>query len=189
MRRWVGLCLAVSLSLGAMAEAPRPARTIPDFTLTDQNGEPWSTRDRQGTVTLVSFGYTSCPDVCPLTLQVQAAALRALGDRAGDVRVLFISVDPTRDRPDRVKDYVRYFDSRIVGLTGDKTAIDRVVNHFGATYAIGAETTDGGYTVEHSANLFVVDRAGRLVTVVPFGLPPEHIARTVRNLLAESRRD
>ncbi|MEZ5593493.1 MAG: SCO family protein [Gammaproteobacteria bacterium] len=90
-----------------------------DFTLTDHNGQPYHLQQDQGKIILLSFGYTSCPDVCPLTLAVVTATLRQLGERAAQVRPLFISVDPQRDTPPLLKSYVEHFHPSIIGLTGE----------------------------------------------------------------------
>ncbi|MGF1546124.1 MAG: SCO family protein [Thiotrichales bacterium] len=187
MRAFLALCLALGISVVVGSEAPRAAITLADLGLRDHHDQPWPAAASPGKVTLVSFGYTSCPDVCPLTLQVIAAALRALGDQAAEVLPLFISVDPARDQPQRLKDYVGYFDPRIIGLSGDAGAIVAVTARFGAVYALGASKADGPYTVDHSVDLFVLDATGTLVARVPFGLPAEHIAQLVRPLLKPDR--
>ncbi len=152
---------------------------IAEFTLTDDRGEPWSWRQVRGKVVIVTFGYTACPDVCPLTLNVVAQTLRQLGTAAAGVQPIFISVDGKRDRPEILHRYVKYFDPRIVGLTGSTEEIEAAERRFNVSHKTGVPLAGGRYTVDHTANLFLIDQDGAIAAIVPFGFPAEHIVRLV----------
>ncbi|MCU7845642.1 MAG: SCO family protein [Candidatus Thiodiazotropha sp. (ex Monitilora ramsayi)] len=168
---WQGACQARATELGG------------DFTLTDHNGETFNLMQLRGKVVLLFFGYTYCPDICPTELSNIAAVFNALEDRGAEVSGLFISLDPKRDTPDVLRDYTGYFSDNLLGLTGEQGDIDSVAAKYQVKYR-RHEKADGRYTLDHSANLYVVDKEGRLTTVVPYGLPPEHVLQVVRDLLA-----
>jgi protein SCO1 len=132
------------------------------FTLTDQNGQTRSDADFRGKLMLVYFGFTHCPDICPLDLQKITQAMGKLGDKADQVVPIFITVDPARDTPAAMRDFVANFDPRIVALTGDKPAIDRLVKDYRAYYKPDAGGTD--YNVMHSALIYLMGRDGRYLT-------------------------
>lgn len=142
-----------------------------DFTLQDHDGEAYSLHDDRGKVVLIAFGYTYCPDVCPTALATVAAALNRLGDRATRVRPLFISLDPQRDTPEHLKAYVRYFHPSLLGLTGDPAALKAVAKRYGVRYSFVRHGDADAYTLDHSANLYIVDPAGKLFRILPHGLP------------------
>ena len=172
--------------LSAGDEAPLRLETgTIDFNLTDHNNENFALRQLRGKLVLVFFGYTACPDVCPSELTSLAAVLRALGPQQDRVQALFISIDPQRDTPSQLKNYVLYFAPGLIGLTGSAAQIDQVADLFNAGYR-RIEREDGRYFMDHSASLYVVDEKGRLVVAVPYGLPPEHTLQVVRGLLTET---
>jgi cytochrome oxidase Cu insertion factor (SCO1/SenC/PrrC family) len=154
-----------------------------DFTLTDTSGRPFSLRDVRGKVVLLSFGYTYCPDVCPLTLSRVSRVMKSLGDRAQSVVPLFVSLDPKRDTPAVLQQYVRYFDPRIIGLTGDKQQLKDVAVRFGVQFAYHGDPSGDRYTLDHTASLYILDSRGRIASIVPYGLPAEHILQQVIRLL------
>ena len=132
------------------------------FTLVDQNGRTVTERTFLGKPHLVFFGFTHCPDVCPTKLFEISEVLRATGDKGRDLRALFVTVDPERDTPEVLKSYLGSFDDRIVGLTGDRVAIDAAVKAFRA-YARKVPLKDGDYTMEHTALVYLMDKDGRFV--------------------------
>jgi protein SCO1/2 len=146
------------------------------FALTDQNGRRVTEGDFAGHPYLVFFGFTHCPDVCPTTLFQLSQVLEATGEQGRDLRALFISVDPERDRPETLKSYMASFDGRIVGLTGDQAAIDAAVKTFRA-FARRVPTKDGDYTMEHTSYVYLMDGAHRLVGTVDLGRPPGDAAK------------
>jgi protein SCO1 len=151
--------------------------------LTDHHGKPRTLADFRGKVVIVNFGYTSCPDVCPTTLAEFASAMRRLGDDAARVQVLFVTVDPKRDTPELLAQYVPAFHPAFLGLRGDDAATARVTKSFGVYSSIQEGKTPETYTVSHSGQSFVFDPQGRLRLVVPPGLPPESLASDLRLLL------
>jgi len=146
------------------------------FTLVDQNGSTVTDRTFLGKPHLVFFGFTHCPDVCPTKLFEISEALRATADKGRDLRALFITVDPERDTPDVLKSYLGSFDDRIVGLTGDRAAIDAAVKAFRA-YARKVPLKDGDYTMEHTALVYLMGKDGRFVGAFNLDRPPEQAAQ------------
>lgn len=157
----------------------------PEIVLAATDGSTYSLRERQGRVALIFFGYTSCPDVCPATLSEMREVRKALGERAADVDMLFITVDPARDSLERMSMYVSLFDPAILGLTGSPEALEAVYRAYGVTVEFQAETTAAGYLVTHSSRVYVVDRAGKLRLTYPFGTAVDDIVQDVRYLLKE----
>jgi protein SCO1/2 len=137
------------------------------FKLIDQNGKAVSDQDLKGRPFLVFFGFTHCPDVCPTTLFDVSEMLRALGPDADRTRALFITVDPERDTPAVMKDYLSSFDPHLSGLTGDPAAIATVAKAYRVYYK--KVPLDGGeYTMDHTAIVYLMDKEGRFVS--PFSL-------------------
>ena len=156
-----------------------------DFALTDPAGQPRTLADYRGKAVVVFFGYTQCPDVCPTTLAALAEATRALGADADKVQVVFITVDPDRDTAALLAQYVPAFDPRFVGLRGDAAATERVAREFKVIYQKVPGTTPDRYTMDHSAGIFLFDRAGRL-RVYESSADPAVLAHDLRTLLAAS---
>ncbi|HUJ01052.1 MAG TPA: SCO family protein [Usitatibacter sp.] len=152
--------------------------------LDDTAGKPRTLADFRGEVVAVTFGYTECPDVCPTTLHDWAQAMKRLGADASRVQFLFVTVDPARDTPERLGEYVKAFDPRFVGLRGDEKAIDAVKQDFHVYSEERPGKTPDSYTVDHSSQVFVFDPAGRLRLVEPAGTSPGDIASDLRALLA-----
>ncbi|MCB1754249.1 MAG: SCO family protein [Gammaproteobacteria bacterium] len=155
-----------------------------DFELTDHHGQPFSLTATRGKVTLLFFGYTSCPDICPITLTEVSSILKTLGTRADEIAPIFISVDPQRDMVERLAQYIPWYDKRLIGLTGTQHQIDAVTDAYHVQVQLNRKSPDDmTYTVDHSAGLFLIDRAGRLTQIIPFGLPREHSLRAIEDLL------
>ena len=153
-----------------------------DFRLADPEGKPRSIADFRGKVVIVNFGYTHCPDVCPMTLSDFASAMKRLGADASRVQLLFVTVDPQRDTAELLKQYVPAFNPTFIGLRGDERTTEKVTRDF-RIYAKRDEGKGADYTVQHSAQSFVFDREGKLRLVVGYGLEPEKIAADLRVLL------
>jgi len=182
-----GQTLTRSLGLGlalALLPAASPATSAGgDFELTDQNGEPWSTQSARGQVVLLSFGYTFCPDICPTTLATINAALKQLGDDAAQVQPVFVSLDPERDTPERLHEYVNWFNPRLIGLTGSAETLRQVADRYRVRYArVQTEGADY-YTLDHSASLYLLDRNGELARMLPHGLPVDALVDAIVQLL------
>lgn len=154
------------------------------FSLVDHDGIARTEADYRGKVVLVYFGFTFCPDICPADLMAIAGALNELSEAAGDVRGLFVTLDPERDDK-HLKDYVQAFHPNLVGLTGDPDRIARTAHD----YSIYHRRIDGGapdaYTFDHSAYTFLYDKAGAYRGFFPPGTPSDLIAQGVRPLLEE----
>jgi protein SCO1 len=136
---------------------------MPDlsFRLTDDQGKTVSAADYHGKVTLLYFGYTHCPDVCPLTLAQLHVVMQKLGSLADGVRILFVSVDPTRDTPAVLHDYVRAFDPHAIGLTGSPADIEALSKRYRAAFSREPGNAAGGYEVSHSSGIYVFDGDGK----------------------------
>jgi protein SCO1/2 len=132
------------------------------FALTTAEGKRLTDKDLRGAPFLVFFGFTHCPDVCPTKLFEISETLRAAGAKGEKLKALFISVDPERDTPEVMKSYLGSFDSRIIGLTGSQAEIDATVKAYRA-YAKKVPQKDGGYTMDHTALVYLMDKNGGFV--------------------------
>ncbi|UZE94611.1 SCO family protein [Alkalimarinus alittae] len=139
--------------------------------------------DVKGKVVLLYFGFTSCPDVCPTGLSVIKSALRKLGDQADDINVLFITLDPERDTEQRLNEYLPFFDARIIGLNGTASELAAVAKQYGVYYKkVNSEESSTGYTVDHSANFFVIDQDGVLTYVLDHNVSSKTLAEMIRKV-------
>ena len=154
-----------------------------DFALRDHNGKERTLADFRGKAVVVFFGYTQCPDVCPTTLAALAEAMKQLGPDADRVQVLFITVDPERDTPERLSKYVPAFDPRFLALRGSAEETARTAKEFKILYQKQPGSTPGSYTMDHSAGTFIYDLQGRLRLYVGLAQGPEVFAHDLRELL------
>lgn len=154
-----------------------------DFTLHDGD-KNISLSDYDGKVRFIFFGYTSCPDICPTALSFVSASLKQLtAEELAQVQVFFVSVDPERDTAEKLRDYTKYFHPKILGITGTKAEIDKVVKQYSAAYRKVESDSAMGYLVDHSASVYVVGQKGKIVDMLPHGLPVEAITKTIRDLI------
>jgi protein SCO1 len=177
------LCFGVVLMVSGRLSAPvaqQIAAIGGPFKLTDQNGQALGDQDLKGYPFLVFFGFTHCPDVCPTTLFEVSEILRALGRDADRARALFITVDPERDTPSVMKDYLSSFDPHLSGLTGDPVAVAAVAKAYRVYYK-KVPLDQGAYTMDHTAIVYLMDKEGRFVA--PFSLK-----RTTEAAAADLRR-
>jgi cytochrome oxidase Cu insertion factor (SCO1/SenC/PrrC family) len=159
-----------------------------DFTLTDHNGKLFSLKSQRGKLVLIFFGYTYCPDVCPTELSTLSRVLKSLDKDVDKVTALFITVDPERDTAEKLKSYVHYYSSHLVGLTGSKESIDKVTKAYHVQYKIHPhKATNKFYIVDHSASLYVINQQGKLDKIIPFGLPIEHIQNVIKKVLSSMK--
>lgn len=160
-----------------------PPRQAPDFSLQSSDGGELVLSRYRGKVVILGFGFTSCPDVCPITLSTLAQARRKLGPDAADVQVVYVTVDPERDGPERMQEYLHAFDPTFVGGTGAAGALRAVRKDYG----IFAEkkSKSSGYTVAHSSYTYLIDRGGRLRALMPYGHGPEDYVHDLKILLGE----
>ena len=152
------------------------------FVLTDQDGKPITDQDLKGEPLLVFFGYTHCPDICPTTLFEMSEVMRALGKDADRIGALFITVDPERDTPEGMKDYLSSFDPHLHGATGDAKAIDAVEKAY-RVYAKKVPTDKGDYSMDHTALVYLMDKQGRFVAPFKLDRKPEEAAADLRRYL------
>eukprot|EP01133_Synstelium_polycarpum_P028698 gene28698-34921_t len=144
-----------------------PVKLGVPFSLIDQNGAPITEAAFQGHPTVLFFGFTHCPEVCPTTLFEMAGWLKALGDEGKDLRVFFISVDPERDTPEVMKGYTAAFTDRITGITGDPKEVEKVIKGW-KIYARKVPTENGDYTMDHTASVMLLDRGARLKSTIDY---------------------
>jgi protein SCO1/2 len=168
---------------GGLFEPPRAA---PDFELQGSHGQPLKLSAYQGKVVALYFGFTYCPRICPVSLAHLTRALEQLGPAASDVQVVFVSVDPERDTPERMREFLEFFNPSFLGATGTPQQLEAVRKEFG----ISAKKTVSaiqklGYEVHHSSFVYLIDRKGRLRLLMPFGKTAEDLAHDIRLLLAE----
>ncbi len=180
---------------GVSTQQDIPAGALPGgpFTLVDHTGRTVTDKDFRGSFLLVFFGYTHCPDVCPLTLAQVSATLKALGQDARSVRPLFITVDPERDTPGVLASYVRAFHSSIIGLTGTPEQIRSVTKAYNTYYAKVPLKTAGKvrdpsyYSVDHGAFTYLMGPSGNFLEVFGFGTSPEKMAEKIKGVLKKEK--
>jgi protein SCO1/2 len=165
---------------GTVIQSPEPAR---NFTLTGPGGEQVNLHDFRGQAVLLYFGYTFCPDVCPATLVELAQANERLGDDAQKAQVIMISVDPDRDTPEHLEEYVTHFDPSFIGITGSEDEVAEVATQYGIFYEKHEGTVATGYLIDHTASVVVIDPDGHLRLIYPFGTPAKDIAEDIRHLV------
>ena len=197
-RRWVwpvlGAALGVVLGIavlsvfrphvysGVVLQSSDPAPSMEILTYTD--GEPVDIAALQGNVVFVHFGFTYCPDVCPLTMATVNKAIDSLEpDDAQRVETIMVTVDPHRDSPAALDDYLANFDARFRGVWGEEGDVRSVATRYGVTFEYGEENADGHYEVIHTASLMAIDPDGALRIVYPFGVTAEELSADLQQLL------
>jgi protein SCO1/2 len=195
MKPALRLCMLVLLlALGACQQGKPDFRTTnitgagfgQDFALTDHTGKPRALADFRGRVVVMFFGFTHCPDVCPTTLAELAAAVKKLGTDGDKVQVLLVTVDPERDTPQVLSQYVSAFDPRFLALRGTAEETARVAKEFKILYQKVAGARPDSYTMDHSAGTYIFDTQGRLRLYVSYGQGPEVFAHDIALLLKQS---
>ncbi|SRR6266700_1455498 len=161
---------------------PQAAAIGGPFRLTDQDGRTVTEQDLKGHPSLVFFGFTHCPEVCPTTLFDISEVMRALGADADRARAVFITIDPERDTSSALKDYMSSFDPHVSGLTGDPAAIATVAKEY-RVYFKKVALDDGSYTMDHTAIVYLMDKEGRFVQPFSLRRPPEASAAELRRYL------
>ncbi|MEZ4547593.1 MAG: SCO family protein [Thermodesulfobacteriota bacterium] len=158
---------------------------IPDFTLTDQNGDKVSLSDFRGEPVFLFFGYTHCPDICPVTLSVLNGVTKEVGEADKDkFKVLFVTIDPERDDPETLKGYVPYFNESFTGLTGTPDEIKKVANSFRAFYRREESDSEAGYLMGHTSAVYLLDKNGKVVLRYPQDkMDPKSIAGDLKKIL------
>jgi protein SCO1/2 len=177
----VGL-LVMTWAMGGLKNVAAPAAIGGPFQLTDQAGESVTDQSLKGRPTLIFFGFTHCPDVCPTSLFEISEVLRAMGKDADRVNAYFVSVDPERDTAAAMKDYLSSFDPHLKGLTGDPQAVAKVLSAY-RVYARKVPLKDGDYTMDHTALIYLMDREGRFVSPFNMKRSPEQAAGELKRYL------
>jgi protein SCO1/2 len=174
------LALAAGLYLTLPGEKVKPSAIGGPFHLVDQNGRAVTDADFRGKTLVVFFGFTHCPDICPTTLFEMSEVLKRLGPDADKAAALFVTVDPERDTPEKLKDYLSNFHPRIFGLSGTVAEIEAVKRTY-RVYAKKVPLDGGGYTMDHSAVVYLMDKQGRFVA-------PFNLKRSAEEAAADLRR-
>jgi len=164
-----------------------PAETMPDFTLTAQDGTPFTLSEQRGEVVALYFGYTHCPDVCPLTLSNLARVRNGLPeDLRDDLQVVMVTVDPTRDTVEVMADYVPVFDASFIGISGTPAEVERVLGSWRIPVELGEPDAAGNYAVGHPAYTLILDREGRRLLKMNQIITFEQMAADLRAVLEQS---
>jgi protein SCO1 len=161
-----------------------PPRAAPDFALQGSNGSTVAISQYRGKVVALAFGFTHCARVCPVTLANLASVSKKLGKAAGDLQVVFVTVDPERDSRERLREYLSYFNPAFLGATGEHAQLVGVRQSYGIT--VNKESSSdaaSSYQVHHSSSIFLIDRQGKLRVAVPFGKSADDILHDVQLLL------
>jgi protein SCO1/2 len=177
----IGLALML-WALGGLRTVAAPSAIGGPFQLTDQTGQTVTEKNLLGKPTLILFGFTHCPDVCPTELFEMSEVLRAMGKDADRVNAYFVSVDPERDTAAAMKDYLSSFDPHLRGLTGDSQAVAKIIGEY-RVYAKKVPLKGGDYTMDHTALVYLMDRDGKFVA--PFNLKqsPQQAAADLKHYL------
>lgn len=153
------------------------------FTLTSENGNTVSEEIVEDKAVVLFFGYTHCPDFCPMTLTLLAQAMNTLSEQEREqLRVLFVSVDPERDTPALLKEYTAYFGPEVIGLTGDKDQLDDITKRYRTAYGYGDKDEDGNYEVSHGLAMYGFDKSGKVRLLMRNDQPVEQVADDLRAL-------
>ncbi|WP_316369569.1 SCO family protein [Candidatus Thiodiazotropha sp. CDECU1] len=158
-----------------------------DFTLVAHDGSEYSLQDSRGKVVVIAFGYTFCPDICPTALSTISSALNSLGDDVDLVDALFVSLDPERDTLEHLAEYTQYFHTNLLGLTGTPEQLHEIAKLYQVRYDFVDKGTNKYYTMDHSANLYIIDAEGNLVRILPHGLPPQALLDSLRFAIVTSQ--
>jgi protein SCO1/2 len=168
--------------LGGWSGATAPASIGGPFQLSDQTGAPVTEAALQGRPSVIFFGFTHCPDICPTSLFEISEVLRAMGSDADKVNAYFVSVDPERDTPAAMKEYLASFDPHLKGLTGPPDAVARIISSY-RVYAKKVPLKDGDYTIDHTALIYLMDRKGRFVAPFNIKRKPDEAAADLKRYL------
>ncbi|MHB1213672.1 MAG: SCO family protein [Thiobacillus sp.] len=197
MKNWITvICAVAALALTGCQPAPQPpefqatditgAAFGRDFRLTDHNGQVRTLADFKGKVVAIFFGYIHCPDVCPTTLSDFSLALQQLGPLAKRVQVIFVTVDPQRDTPELLKQFVPAFNPDFLGMYADEATLKRLAKEYKVVYQKTSLKSADDYSMDHSAGTYVYDPQGNLRLLMPYGSSPDAIAQDLKTLLAPS---
>lgn len=183
------LLVTGAIALTLLSKKPRlvPSAGIGGpFSLVDHRGKPVTEKDFRGKPMLVFFGFTFCPDVCPTTLMELTQRLKELGSAADMLNVLFVTVDPQRDTPEQLALYLSSFDPRITGLSGSEHDVRALMVKYRA-YSRKVPLPDGGYTMDHTATLYMMNPEGQFVGFISYGDPEDSVRKKIGRLLEDAK--
>ncbi len=163
-----------------------PASEAHDFRLTDQNGNPYQLSDHRGKLVVLFFGYTNCPDVCPMTLAKFRDIKDSLGQETDQVEFVLVTVDPEQDSISRMKEYVDSFDPQFFGLTGTSSELEPVWKNYGVYLEKHLGENGSNITVDHSTRTYLIDPQGKLILTYPFGFDIDLMVQDLQYLIASS---
>jgi protein SCO1 len=191
-KRWFIALITIGLLLIACSHtfagvAPNPIGPAPDFALTDENDQPFKLSDLRGKWVLLAYGYTHCPDVCPLTLSRLRDVKKTVDANGDKVQVVFVTIDPDRDTPDIMQQYVGHFDQqfnqKFKGLTGTAQEIAQAAKAYNVKYEKKESTSASGYSMGHTAEVYLIDPQFSWRMTFPFGVKAEEIAADLQYLM------
>lgn len=187
MRRRVLFQALAALAAGCKPAAqPRvgadPARLGGPFTLVDTHGRTFTDADLKGMPYVMFFGFTYCPEVCPTTLTALTAEMKALGPDADKLKVIYVTIDPERDTPAQMREYLTMFDPRIIGLTGTPVQVAQIAKAYNVYY-MKTQLPGGSYTMDHTAGIYLVRRDGSFVTLMNYQTAPKDAVDELRQLV------
>jgi protein SCO1 len=169
---------------GTTYAEPHPVAA--DIRLVRAGGTEFRLSEKRGKVVALFFGYTSCPDICPTTMAELKQALERVGANADQVQVLFVTVDPQRDTPERVQEYVDHFNPEFIGLSGSEPELAKVWSDYGVFRQVVEGTSAAGYLVDHTARVTLIDQQGNLRVSFPFDTPVDDVVHDLNLLLRQS---
>lgn len=179
------LAVILFLSMSMAVSHAKESGVGGDFELIAHTGETFRLSDIQGKVGLIFFGFTHCPDVCPNTLVDIQRLLATLKEDSSHLQVLFISVDPKRDTPEILDTYVSYFNKNIIGLTGTQEQVNQVLDQYHGTVSFKGDTDSTTYSVEHVANMYLIDKQGEVASIILPRTPFAVLEQQVRKLISQ----
>ena len=182
---------AAAMLLGEAQKAQQAGQSLPGaariggpFELTKTDGTPFSSDALAGKPYAIFFGFTHCPDICPTTLLEMSNHLMTLGDKAKNLNVVFVTIDPERDTPELLKRYLSAFDERIIGLTGSGKDVSKVAKSYRVFYEKVPSKDGDDYTMNHTASVYLMGKNGNLVSTLSFQEPEESRQKKLENLLS-----
>lgn len=158
-------------------------KVLDDFSLKDSSGNDVSLSEYKGKLVLLNFGYTSCPDICPTTLGNLRSIYTKLDNNQDEVQVVFISVDPDRDNPEKLEEYVKFFNNDFIGLTGNEEQLKEVSDIFNIFYFKEGVDTDKDYLMSHPTSIYLIDREGKLILKYPHNTKQDFVVDDLKRLL------
>lgn len=178
---WYGLWLLAAL---LCTGSPRAAGQVNDFSFPDARGGYFHLAEHRGKIVLLYFGFTRCPDICPTSLSLLVAVLNRIGPQASEVIPVFVSIDPENENAAGLVEYVHFFHPSIVPLLSSTKETNALASRYGASFRRVNSNSAMGYSMDHSANFYLIDRRGRLVRILPHGLPEIEFVKALSQVLA-----